>query len=205
MQFFTTAACACKCLTYNWLNPIEYHCKYKLEASNGNLWRLLVDSNWWEFVKIRVQLVKYTCISLSNWPQLSLQTNHMSLSTAVKRDPRFVLYSLAIISYNLASGSVNLCVQEEIMKDSVSKHKGNMDCKKMCTKCKGVEKRAPILVNVLTWFKLTACWTFNKGFFTFSTFFNWNHQICDRTFDLFLNRCPQIFVSSLHIFFICLL
>ena len=55
------------------------------------------------------------------------------MSTAVKRNPRFVLYSLAIITYNLASGSVNLCVQEEIMKDSVSKHKGNMDSKKMCT------------------------------------------------------------------------
>ena len=58
--FFTTAECACKCSTYNWLNPIEYHCKYKLEASNGKLWRLLVDSNWCEFVKRRVRLVKWT-------------------------------------------------------------------------------------------------------------------------------------------------
>ena len=28
-----------------------------------------MDSNWCEFVKTRVQLVKYTCISLLNWPQ----------------------------------------------------------------------------------------------------------------------------------------
>ena len=34
---FTTAECACKFSTYNWLNPIEYHYKYKLEAFNGKL------------------------------------------------------------------------------------------------------------------------------------------------------------------------
>ena len=28
-----------------------------------------MDSNWCEFVKIRARLVKYTCISLLNWPQ----------------------------------------------------------------------------------------------------------------------------------------
>ena len=28
-----------------------------------------MDSNWCEFVKTRVRLVKYTCISLLNWPQ----------------------------------------------------------------------------------------------------------------------------------------
>ena len=31
-----------------------------------------MDSNWCEFVKTRVRLVKYTCISLLNWPQYSI-------------------------------------------------------------------------------------------------------------------------------------
>ena len=51
------------------MNPIEYHCKCKLEASNGNLKRLSVDSYWCEFVNTRVRLVKYSCISLLNWPK----------------------------------------------------------------------------------------------------------------------------------------